>query len=121
MAPDKPEIADSDLDLAFAALRVEEAVVPDALTSRLLGDAARLQPARLSLSDRLDDVLNALSAMIGGWRGGMALSASAVMGIWIGYASPDTFNQGFTEFELSAEDSEADTNLLDALFPESDA
>lgn len=112
---------DRELDHSFAALRRAEPGVSDALTARLLADADRLMPQKVSLQDRLHEWIARLSEPFGGWRGGMALTASAVFGLWIGYSVPDALNTSYTEFTISTDLPDAEETLFDTLLSENEA
>lgn len=88
-----------DLDLALAALAATERAteIPDSLTARILSDAATVaaelapQPQSLSASaTRSRFWLADLAEMFGGWRAaGASAAAMALIGLGLGYATPD--------------------------------
>jgi len=83
--PEKPET--EMLESAFAKLRDSEVPPSDNLVARILADAAQAMPAQVDVVPQVasgagwfKDLLDG----IGGWRGGAALTASAVLGLSIG-------------------------------------
>jgi hypothetical protein len=93
------------LEQAFDAARRAAAMPPPPdLMARVLADAGtvsastRLGPEQVAPDRRqggasagrdwLAALTDGLADFLGGWRGGLALTASAVAGLWIGYADP---------------------------------
>lgn len=74
----------------FAELRRDTPAPSAALMGRLVVDAKAAQRPR-GLA-RLGTVLRGAFYQIGGMQGGAALAASAVLGIWLGYAQPVTLS-----------------------------
>lgn len=77
---------DRDLEHLFQAARQEAPALPEALTQRILADAAAQQPdaalpVRLGWRDWVEDFL-------GGWVGLGGLAAASAAGIWLGFAPP---------------------------------
>lgn len=82
---------DDMIEAHFAAARAREPEPSQDLISRVLADAATLMPAAVPpkrSSSRLN--LWSLLAPLGGLGGVAALTASAVVGIGIGYGTPDS-------------------------------
>ena len=84
---DDPKDMD-DLDARFAALRAETPPPSQDFLARVLADAAEAMPDRPTPSAPAapDGWLAGLFDGLGGWRGGMALTASALVGIVVGYS-----------------------------------
>lgn len=84
---------DDGLDRDFAALRVLPAGVPGDLMGRILADAARLQPAGISLW-----------RLFGGWKAAPALLGAAAIGLGIGYAGvlPDSATTSLSGYDMGA-------------------
>ncbi len=94
---------DDDLDALFAVARREKPVADAAFLARVLGDAGAVAAERSEGAAVYTDGGAAqrgapgpvgpgpwrlLGEILGGWRGGMALTASALAGVWIGLADP---------------------------------
>ncbi|MBO9453525.1 hypothetical protein J7426_24920 [Tropicibacter sp. R16_0] len=81
---------DTDLEHMFATARTQRDHLPDALSARMLADAAQVQAeflapepaARVSLWSQL-------RAGLGGWSGLSGLATACAAGVWIGLAPPD--------------------------------
>ncbi|MEO0912159.1 MAG: hypothetical protein AAFY59_04105 [Pseudomonadota bacterium] len=79
--PRDHEPSDADWDTLRAAAPQPG---PD-LLARIAADAARLQPRqRRGWRDRLGAGLGAFADALGGWQGASALTASALLGLWLG-------------------------------------
>ena len=86
-------LKDDELDTLFDAARAREAGAQDAFLARVLGDAAEVAATRGAAATPTPQAPSAgfwqsLVEGIGGWRGGMALTAAALAGVYIGLADP---------------------------------
>ncbi len=82
-----------DLDNMLSGLKARSAVPSDALMSRVLADAAALQPRPLPgpavrLAPRRPGFWSALSGAVGGLGAVTGLATAAVAGLAIGLAAP---------------------------------
>lgn len=90
------------LEVFFKAARAAEAPPDAALLSRILGDAAEVsaaaRPAPTPAPARPAPRWGGVAALLGGWRGGAALTACALIGLLIGatgYARLTTDGAGY--------------------------
>jgi len=91
--PTRQDTPDVMLDALFAAARAAPAPVPDALTARVLADAAAEMPraARPAAAVRVVPApgwLAALTGLLGGRSAVAGLAAAGLAGVWIGFAQP---------------------------------
>ena len=86
MSDDRKDL--DTLDAAFARLRAEEKPPSRDFLARLLADAAEAMPAQAPPAPRQTrrDWLSGMLDGLGGWRCGMALTASALVGMMVGYS-----------------------------------
>lgn len=85
-----------ELDDFFAAARQENEGVSSDLMNRILSDAADQQPDLRRVAAGSPQHRNwfwKFSDAFGGWQATGALTACAVAGLWIGYASPDSLSE----------------------------
>ena len=79
------------LDAMFEAAKSHEPGPSADLLGRILADAAEQAPSpadAVPAAQPAPGILDQLGQMFGGWRGAAALTASAMLGLWIGYADP---------------------------------
>ncbi len=76
------------LDDLFAGLRERRLDISPDLAGRVLADAFEASPAP-SIPPVRSSLLPRLAKALGGWRGGVALASSAMLGVWVGYANAD--------------------------------
>lgn len=83
-------LSDDDLERDFAELRGDQPPVSDAFMARILDDAFTHIPAPAPIPATAPDMITRLRQLLafGRWQSGMGLAASALAGIWIGYAAP---------------------------------
>lgn len=84
---DTSQALDQALEQGFAELRRDTEIPSASLIGRLVADAHQVQN-RPSYLVRLWQRFAGLAEPIGGLRGSAALAASAVLGLWLGYAQP---------------------------------
>lgn len=79
---------DQDLtDADWALLRAAAPQPAPDLMARIAADAARLQPVpKPGLAARLQTGWAGFVEALGGWQGASALTASALLGLWMGMA-----------------------------------
>jgi len=108
---------DAQLSRALARLRAEEPAPTEAFMARITADAlAAMPPARheagraprpapwLRLRAGLATVM---AEVTGGWRGGIALTASAALGLAIGYSDPAAIQSLYeTAYETALDQSD---------------
>ncbi|MEM9432761.1 MAG: hypothetical protein AAGA12_02470 [Pseudomonadota bacterium] len=78
--------------------------LPDALTARILADAAAVQPSRPVTPERETPTLFAgILATLGGWPAMGGLATAALTGIYVGFADPTLINDplGTAQAEFS--------------------
>ncbi|WP_164660969.1 hypothetical protein [Tropicibacter sp. Alg240-R139] len=81
---------DMDLEQMFANARTQRDHLPDALSARMLADAAQVQAGRATMEPAARPGLWAqLRAGLGGWTGLSGLATACAAGVWIGLAPPD--------------------------------
>ncbi|SIT85073.1 hypothetical protein SAMN05421849_2244 [Pontibaca methylaminivorans] len=88
----------TELDALLRAARQAPADLPEALESRILRDAARVQAGRRSpvavigrprrQPERREGLWSRLHGALGGWPALGGLAAASVAGLWIGLAPP---------------------------------
>ncbi len=66
--------------------------VPDALMTRVLADAARVQAEAAVVAAPVRRPRASWLSMIGGWRGAGGLVAATVTGLMVGIAAPDSID-----------------------------
>jgi len=93
MTDDKTIPTDAELDALFAAA-VRDAPTPSGdLLQRIVADADMVSAARQAPPLRVRrGLVDRLMAALGGWPAVAGLATATVVGIWIGYASPDALN-----------------------------
>lgn len=92
-----------ELDDFFTAARQENVAVSRDLMNRILSDAADQQPDSKPLAAARSQHRHwwqKMTVTLGGWQGAGALTACAVAGLWIGYASPDSLS-GLSDLVLN--------------------
>lgn len=80
----------------------ETAPVPAGLTARILADAAEIapalaRPARPARARRSAGLAALLDRILPAWRPAAACAASAFLGVWLGYLSPDSVANAATD------------------------
>ncbi|MDP5085134.1 MAG: hypothetical protein NWQ23_06915 [Yoonia sp.] len=93
-----------DLDDLFADMRNLAVVPSDALMTRVLSDAATVQPQNVVRDRPRQDIWNRMLEAIGGWPSLGGLAAATVAGIWVGVAPP-TSVQDITAFLIGDQES----------------
>lgn len=120
---DLNDFEEAELQAFFEAASAKTEAPGDALMSAILADADALQPDPHAIKVRRGafswsrDVWQVL----GGWRGVSALTASVVLGLWVGYAPPAGLST-FTEALLGTDTATASSDVffsLDDLLVES--
>jgi hypothetical protein len=113
---------DDEIDALFAEAKAQEGNVSDAFLARVLADAAdvaaeRAVPVTYARPEPKRGFFAGMSEAIGGWRGGMALTASAVAGLYFGFADPvgvDTVSGLASSLSgATVSDTEADQTVYD--------
>lgn len=103
------------LDRLFAEARSESYLPGDDFMARLMADAARNAPLRVSPSGperHVGGVVGFLAAL-GGWPTLGGLAMATVAGLWIGIAPPDSLN----DFAASVLGEEVTVSLFPDLDP----
>lgn len=72
------------IDAILANARAQQPQVSDDLLSRVLADAARMQPQPAPAKPLWSTLLD----MIGGWPSIGGLAVAGVAGVWVGFAPP---------------------------------
>lgn len=114
---------DDDLDALFTEMRQEKPQADAAFLARVLADAADIAADRAGPERRLrarpgPGLFSLVADMLGGWRGGLALTASALLGIYVGLTDPaglDTVSGLVSSLSGEAVSDEAGATLFDLL------
>ena len=114
-----PEM-DAELDRLLAEARDLEPGPSDAFLTRVLEDAALAAPPAPAAPPVVAPparrgVLHLVLAGLGGWQGAVAVAASALIGIGIGYSSPDLLADlpFLAETEVATDDADLGFDTFD--------
>jgi len=97
---------DTELDGLFAELRSEDTPLSEDLVAAILADAKAQQPLQSNVSARQQPAWwRGIADAIGGWQAAGALAACTAVGLWIGYAAPDSLAD-FSDFVFNTSSEE---------------
>ncbi|NNK79270.1 MAG: hypothetical protein HKP40_11215 [Litoreibacter sp.] len=105
--------SEAELDALFAEARAQTTAPSEKLMARILEDAHRLQPSAQTLPGTVPPIWSRIHGALGGWPIIGGLTATVMVGIYIGFSDPTLVQlQGLVDEDVEISDFFASDTLF---------